>query len=70
MRIRDEFWPSSLVHALLENDLVDELRLMVFPVAIGSGLRVFPETTKKSSWHMTDTRTFPSGIRVDTYHRA
>ncbi len=39
---------KTLVHALLENDLVDELRLMVFPVTIGSGLRVFPESTRKA----------------------
>ena len=59
-----------LVHTLLEADLVDELRLMVFPVTIGSGLRVFPETTRTAAWKMTDTRTFASGVRVDTYHPA
>jgi dihydrofolate reductase len=58
---------KTLVHTLLDHDLVDELRLMVFPVTIGSGLRVFPETTKKRKWTMTDTHTFPSGVRVDTY---
>ena len=61
---------TTLVHTLLENSLVDELRLMVFPVTIGSGLRVFPETTKKTPWNMTDTRTLPSGARVDTYQPA
>ena len=35
-----------LVHTLLDNDLVDELRLMVFPVTIGAGLRLFPDTIK------------------------
>jgi dihydrofolate reductase len=58
----------TLVHALLDNDLVDELRLMVFPVTIGSGLRVFPETTRKRKWEMIDTVTFPTRVRVDTYH--
>ncbi|MGH8985584.1 MAG: dihydrofolate reductase family protein [Acidimicrobiia bacterium] len=61
---------KMLVHTLLDNDLVDELRLMVFPVTIGSGLRVFPETTKKTAWQMTDTQTFPSRVRVDTYYPA
>jgi dihydrofolate reductase len=61
---------KTLVHTLLDNDLVDELRLMVFPVTIGSGLRVFPETTKKTPWQLTDTQTFPSRVRVDTYHPA
>ncbi len=59
---------KTLVHTLLDSDLVDELRLMVFPVTIGSGLRVFPDTTKKTSWKITDSLTFPSGARVDTYH--
>src|SRR6266576_1695093 len=61
---------KTLVHTLLDNDLVDELRLMVFPVTIGYGLRVFPETIKKTQWTMTDTLTFPSGVRVDTFHPA
>ena len=61
---------GTLVHTLLDNDLVDELRLMAFPVTIGSGLRVFPETTKKTAWTLSDTRAFPSQVRVDTYHRA
>jgi dihydrofolate reductase len=58
---------KTLVHALLDNDLVDELRLMVVPVTIGSGMRLFPETTRKRRWTMTDTLTFPSRVRVDTY---
>jgi dihydrofolate reductase len=61
---------ATLVHALLDADLVDELRLMVFPVTIGAGLRVFPDTHKKSSWTLADTTTFASGVRVDTYRRA
>ena len=60
----------QLVHGLLEADLVDELRLMVFPVSIGAGLRVFPETQKKQPWALTATESFPSGVRVDTYHPA
>ena len=60
----------TLVHTLLDNDLVDELRLMVFPVTIGAGLRVFPDTIKKSPWRLTDSLTFPSKVRVDTYHPA
>lgn len=58
---------KTLAHTLLDNDLVDELRLMVFPVTIGSGLRVFPETIKKTRWTLVDTVTFPSTVRVDTY---
>ena len=57
----------SLVHLLLDNDLVDELRLMVFPVSIGAGLRVFPDTQKKAPWKRSATDSFPNGVRVDTY---
>ncbi len=61
---------ATLVHALLEGDLVDELRLMVFPVSIGSGLRVFPETTRKTTWTLADTSTLPSLVRIDVYRPA
>ena len=40
---------------------------MVFPVTIGSGLRVFPGTTRKRQWTMTESQAFPAGQRVDTY---
>ncbi|WP_028921402.1 dihydrofolate reductase family protein [Pseudonocardia acaciae] len=60
---------TTLVHALLENDLVDELRLMVFPVTVGFGARVFPRSTKKTSWRVTGSRTFPSQAREDIYRR-
>ena len=57
----------TLVHALMEHGLVDEYRLMIFPVAVGSGARVFPETPDKTSLKLTDTRAFPSGVVVNTY---
>ena len=60
----------TLVHTLLEHDLVDELRLMVFPVALGSGLRVFPETDRKTVLALAETKPFDSGVVVNTYHRA
>jgi dihydrofolate reductase len=60
---------ATLVHALLDADMVDELRLSVFPVTIGDGLRVFPPTHKKSPWQRVESRDFSTGIRVDTYKR-
>ncbi|WTW92212.1 dihydrofolate reductase family protein [Streptomycetaceae bacterium NBC_01309] len=61
----------TLVHALLENDLVDELRLMVFPVTIGSGLRLFPESTRKTVWRQAgESVLYATGARLDTYHPA
>jgi len=56
-----------LVHALLEHRLVDELRLMVFPVVLGSGRRIFPETTRKTVLRLTDLHRFNSGVIVQTY---
>jgi dihydrofolate reductase len=57
----------TLVHALIQNDLVDELRLMVFPVVLGSGDRLFPESPVKRSLQLADTVTFGSGVQVSTY---
>ena len=60
----------TLVHSLLLAGLVDELRLMVFPVSIGSGLRVFPEDRSKLAWRLVDQVTFPSGVLALTFHPA
>jgi dihydrofolate reductase len=59
---------ETLVHALLDAELVDELRLQVHPVSIGGGLRVFADTRQKTPWRLVDSRTFPSGVRADAYH--
>jgi len=61
---------STLLHTLLDADLVDELRLMVFPLSIGHGFRVFPDTRKRTEWQRVATEEFPTGVRVDTYHPA
>ncbi|MGH2980298.1 MAG: dihydrofolate reductase family protein [Solirubrobacterales bacterium] len=61
---------AMLVQSLIENDLVDELRLLVFPVLIGGGKRMFPESLQKKPLKPADTRTFPSGVAVLTYERA
>lgn len=58
---------QTLVHALIENDLVDEFHLMVFPVLLGSGKRVFPESADKRSLQLVETKTLPKGVQVHTY---
>ncbi|WP_250887570.1 dihydrofolate reductase family protein [Rhodococcus sp. WY5] len=58
----------TLVHALLLAGLVDELRLMVFPVILGSGGRVFPESADKIVLELKDDRRYESGVQVLTYH--
>jgi dihydrofolate reductase len=57
----------TLLHALLRHGLVDELRLMIFPVVLGSGARWFPETPDKTTLRLTDSTAFPSGVVVQTY---
>jgi dihydrofolate reductase len=57
----------TLVHGLMENGLVDEYRLMIFPVVLGSGARLFPETPDKTPLELTDSRTFDSGVVVQSY---
>ncbi len=62
----------QLVHALLRADLVDELRLMVFPVAIGGGrLRVFPDDGgDELRYALAGTRSFEGGVVLLTYRRS
>ncbi len=57
----------TLVHFLIEHDLVDEYRLMVFPVVLGSGDRLFPESPLKRSMRLGGIQTFASGVAVQTY---
>jgi dihydrofolate reductase len=65
--------PGSLrlVQELLEHDLVDELHLMIFPVVLGTGRRLFGETTDKTDWRLTESRPVgPDGVLVLVYERA
>lgn len=57
----------TLVHTLMQHNLVDEYRLMIFPVVDGSGRRLFPDTPHKTVLSLADTRTFSSGVAVHTY---
>ena len=60
----------TLVHTLLEHGLVDEYRLMVFPVLLGSGKRLFPASPEKRTLQLVDSREFPSGVVVRHYRPA
>jgi dihydrofolate reductase len=60
----------TLVQSLMKDDLVDEYRLMVFPVMLGSGDRLFPESPDKTTLELVDTRTFATGVQVNTYRPA
>jgi dihydrofolate reductase len=61
--------PASfqLVHMLMEHDLVDELRLKIFPVVLGAGKRLFGETSDKKPMRLIDTRTIGHGVAILTY---
>jgi dihydrofolate reductase len=58
---------ARLVQALLEHDLVDELRLMVFPVVLGTGKRLFGETSDKKPLRLMDSKTVGDGIAILIY---
>ena len=60
---------AQLVQGLLEHGLVDELRLMVFPVVLGSGKRLFGAGEEALSLKLTDSNTVGDGIAILTYER-
>jgi dihydrofolate reductase len=57
----------QLGRTLIEHDLVDELRLMVYPVVLGAGERLFGETSDKKRLRLVDTRTVGDGLAFLTY---
>jgi dihydrofolate reductase len=76
-RLRDEHQGDIVVHGsaqlaqtLLEHDLVDELRLMVYPVVLGSGKRLFAETSDKKTLRLVDSRLVGDGVAILTYEPA
>jgi dihydrofolate reductase len=61
--------PASfqLVHTLIDHDLVDELRLKIFPVVLGAGERLFGETSDKKPMRLVDAQTLGDGVAFLTY---
>ena len=73
-RLRDEVDGDIVVHgsaqltqALVEEGLVDELRLMVFPVVLGAGKRLFGETSDKKPLELAESKTMGDGVSVQIY---
>jgi dihydrofolate reductase len=61
---------ARLVQALIDRDLFDELRLMVFPVILGRGKRLFGETSDKESLRLADSKTVGDGVAILVYEPA
>ena len=60
---------ARLVQALVENDLVDELRLMVFPVVLGTGQKLFGDTSDSKKFKVTDHRVVGDSVGLQVYER-
>jgi dihydrofolate reductase len=61
---------AQLAQTLLEHDLVDEMRLMVFPVVLGTGKRLFGETSDKKPLRLADSKMVGDGVVIITYEIA
>lgn len=61
---------ATLVQALVEHRLVDELRLMVFPIVLGSGKRLFGQVSDPPVFTLADVTSFGDGIAILTYRSA
>jgi dihydrofolate reductase len=60
---------AQLVQSLIEDDLVDELRLMVFPVVLGTGKRLFGETSDRKWLQLSSSKVVGDGVAIQVYTR-
>ena len=58
---------GSLVRWLLENELVEEVTLLTYPVVIGQGTRLFPDTGPDTAFDLVESRSTPSGVTIQVY---
>jgi dihydrofolate reductase len=64
-------WGSTvLIQTLLKNDLVDELRLRIYPLTLGSGKKLFGEGTIPAAFKLEDSLILPSGVILANYERS
>lgn len=61
---------GNLVHTLIRHGLADEYRLLVYPVLLGSGKRLFPDGDIGAAFRLTDSRTTGKGVQILTYEPA
>ena len=57
----------SLVRWLLDNDLVDEITLLTYPVVVGQGKRLFPEAGQDTALELVESRATASGVTLQVY---
>jgi dihydrofolate reductase len=76
-RLKEESGQSIAVHGsltlaryLMERDLVDDYRLMIFPVVLGKGKRLFDDSINKKVFKLADTQMFATGVIAQTYEPA
>ena len=61
---------GKLLHTLMEHDLVDEYRLMLHPIVLGGGQKLFEHETQAKTLKLVETKPFATGIVILTYHPA
>ena len=61
---------GTLVRWLLDNQLVDEITLLVCPVVVGQGTRLFPDTGPDMALDLVESRAVPKGITIQVYRPA
>jgi dihydrofolate reductase len=61
---------GALTRWLLENDLVDEINLLICPVIVGQGMRLFPDSGPDIALDLVESRDFPKGITIQVYRPA
>jgi dihydrofolate reductase len=58
---------GKLIRSLIDDDLVDEMNVLIFPVVVGQGTRLFPDTGPDMALELAGSRTTPSGVTVQVY---
>ena len=61
---------GALVRWLLENDLVDEMTLLIVPVVVGQGTRLFPDDGPDIALDLVESRAYPKGVTIQVYRPA
>ena len=59
-----------LIRWLLESELVDEMNLLIVPVVVGEGIRLFPDTGLDIALDLVESRAFPKGVTIQVYRPA